>query len=73
MFWFFLICRILFRLLSKGEKRDERSDDEEEEEAPVVEEGKMASTNGHAKEPKIAVNGQAISPSTPERATGGRY
>ncbi len=60
-FWFFLICRILWRLLITNVAKDERSDDEdelEEEEEEKVEEKKMAGIgNGNAKAPKMIVEG----------------
>ncbi|KAK4553918.1 sphingosine N-acyltransferase lag1 [Recurvomyces mirabilis] len=78
IFWFFLILRILWRILVTSKLSDVRSDDEggeveeEEEEDDVVtkssaiEEKKKAaglgSGNGHAKTPTLAVNGRPISP-----------
>lgn len=62
-FWFFLICRILARIVLKGVQKDDRSDDEEEEEEEVVVEevAETQKTNGHAVKPQVVVNGQPIS------------
>ena len=69
MFWFFLIVRILVRLVWKGVQKDERSEDEdeedEEEEKPVVEERKTRhAVNGQLKGPKVVLNGEPISPTS---------
>ena len=67
LFWFFLICRILARVVFKGVQKDDRSDDEDEEDmmedempAPAPEEKKM---NGDATKPKVMLNGHPVSPS----------
>ena len=68
MFWFFLICRILARLLWKGVQKDERSDDEEEkeeeeeEEVGIEEKETMMNGigNGQATKPNIMVNGTPL-------------
>lgn len=61
MFWFFLIGRILWRFLSTGEEKDERSEDEEDE--PEEVEQPPAKVNGHAGKPKVMINGEPASPS----------
>lgn len=56
LFWFFLILRILYRILFKGIVKDERSeyeDDEVEEEAKV-----NGKTNGVM--PQLVINGKPI-------------
>lgn len=58
IFWFFLIIRILVRLVTTGEEKDERSDDEEEEDAIEQMDGPQA--NGSASGPQVVLNGQPI-------------
>lgn len=65
IFWYFLIIRILYRIIRSGEKKDDRSDDEEEEEEGTVQEKQPLSQlppkeNGHAT-PTLAVNGKPVS------------
>lgn len=61
LFWFFLIGRILYRLLATGEERDERSEDEEDE-PEVVEQVEPAKSNGYAGKPQVMINGEPMSP-----------
>ena len=63
MFWFFLIGRILYRILFKGVQKDERSDDEDEvEDEREREKEKLQKhqVNGNAVKPQLAVNGKPI-------------
>lgn len=63
MFWFFLIGRILYRILFKGVQKDERSDDEDEvEDEREREKEKLQKhqINGSAVKPQLAVNGKPI-------------
>jgi len=69
MFWFFLICRILWRIVFTRVVKDERSEDEDEEEEEVLEKvgpaagevGMNGYANGHAiSPPGIAVNGKPV-------------
>jgi very-long-chain ceramide synthase len=59
VFWFFLICRILFRLVWRGVQKDERSDDEDDDEE-IEDVNEKVAMNGSAKGPKMAVNGEAV-------------
>ena len=68
MFWFALVLRILWRIITSGEKKDDRSDDEEEEEeVEDVEETKGIGAGGE--KPSLQVNGEPMSP-VMEAATG---
>lgn len=62
IFWFFLICRILARIIWKGVQKDERSDDEEEEDEPVLVEEKKHEANGKPKGAQVEVNGALLGP-----------
>ncbi len=73
-FWFFLIIRILVRIVWKGVIKDERSDDEEEDEEEegevegkkvegLEEEKRMNGTevaSGQAKGPQVVLNGKPM-------------
>ena len=61
LFWFFLIGRILWRFVSTGEEKAERSEDEEDE-PEVVEQVEPAKVNGHTGKPKVMINGEPASP-----------
>jgi acyl-CoA-dependent ceramide synthase len=56
VFWFSLVLRILWRIITSGEKKDDRSDDEDEEELEELQKG-----NGTAK-PMLQLNGDPMSP-----------
>lgn len=59
MFWFFLIVRILYRIVFKGITKDERSEDEDEgEEVEVEKEKELRAVNGKAVSPKNVGNGR---------------
>ncbi|KAK4632187.1 Sphingosine N-acyltransferase-like protein FUM17 [Fulvia fulva] len=63
IFWFILILRILWRVLSTGEEKDERSDNEEEEDE--IDEGKSyadaVKENGETTKPQVMLNGKPMS------------
>ncbi|KAI6891672.1 hypothetical protein D0867_15611 [Hortaea werneckii] len=61
LFWFFLICRILWRYLATGVEKDERSDDEEEDEE--IDEVEGAPPTNAAGKPALEVNGEPVTPS----------
>jgi acyl-CoA-dependent ceramide synthase len=56
IFWFFLIIRILYRLLVTSEAKDERSEDEDEEEE--IQPAKAAAGLGT---PQVTLNGEPFS------------
>lgn len=62
LFWFFLICRILARIVFKGVAKDERSDDEDEaeEEREREKEKKQGLPNGKPTQPKLEINGEPM-------------
>lgn len=70
-FWFFLIVRILWRLVFAGVQKDDRSDDEDEDEEiedvkahekaeVVAEKEQQVLRNGTAKGPSVMINGEPI-------------
>ncbi|KAK5167791.1 sphingosine N-acyltransferase lag1 [Saxophila tyrrhenica] len=77
-FWFFLIVRILVRIVWKGVVKDERSDDEEEEMEEderegevVVEEPVKKVGNGKVKGPQVVLNGEPLVEERLERELNG--
>ncbi|KAK5119026.1 hypothetical protein LTR62_000237 [Meristemomyces frigidus] len=73
VFWFYLILRILWRIVVTSEKKDDRSDEEDDEgelegeegvePVAVGEKGKgLAAGEGHAVQPTLAINGRPVSP-----------
>lgn len=63
VFWFALICRIMYRYASRSQDmKDERSDDEDGGEYEMTGEQSQETANGGASKPVVMVNGEPISP-----------